>query len=72
MKFRVLASLLTPRVICLSPWARQTFPALIFVEPACGERDIAVTCQFGVCAYVVRASVRKCPDIKFSYVRISK
>ena len=61
MKFRVLASLLTPRVICLSPWARQTFPALIFVEPACGERDIAVTCQF---VYVRTLCVRPSGNVR--------
>ena len=32
LKFRILMSLLTSRVICLSPWARQKFSALPNIE----------------------------------------
>ena len=32
LKFRVLTSCLTSLVNCLSPWARQNFPALLKIE----------------------------------------
>ena len=38
LKFRVLTSLLTSRVSCPSPWARQNFPAPLKIEQALSHR----------------------------------
>ena len=38
MKFRVMTSHLTSRVSCLSPWARQNFPAPLKLEQTLSHR----------------------------------
>ena len=37
-KYRILTSLLTSQVSCLSPWARQHFPALLKIEQTLSHR----------------------------------
>ena len=39
LKFRVLASLLTSHVSCLSPWTRQNFPASLKIEQTLSTRS---------------------------------
>ena len=39
LEFSVLTSLLTPRMSCLSPWARQNFPARLKIEQILSDRQ---------------------------------